>query len=180
MDGQDSNGANRRTDLQASARGWHGAQLAVLGFIGLCGVLQSAGSEAGPRWLQIIAGLLVLLALVLSCAATALVAGVAWPIAGRESSAGADAWLERGRRRLRIGVVTTFVAVGVLALAATSSWWPRPTAGAGSVEVTTGSGVLCGSLGDGEAGSVALTVAGHPVVVSLSNVVRLRSIDTCD
>src|SRR3712207_8556040 len=30
----------RLDELRASARGWHGVQLAVLGFIGLCGVLQ--------------------------------------------------------------------------------------------------------------------------------------------
>ena len=36
--------------LQTSARGWHGVQLAVLGFIGLCGALHDAGSATGPPW----------------------------------------------------------------------------------------------------------------------------------
>ena len=38
--------------LRASARGWHGVQLAVLGFIGLCGALHDAGAATGPRWVQ--------------------------------------------------------------------------------------------------------------------------------
>jgi len=44
-------------------------QLAVIGFVGLCGVLKS-GSDAGPTWLEILAGILVLIALVLACLAT--------------------------------------------------------------------------------------------------------------
>ena len=39
---------DRLTELRNSARGWHGVQLAVLGFIGLCGVLQSGAADDNP------------------------------------------------------------------------------------------------------------------------------------
>ncbi len=52
----------RLDELRASARGWQGIQLAVLGFIGLCGVLQRGGRSI-PRWIQILAGIAALVAL---------------------------------------------------------------------------------------------------------------------
>lgn len=179
----ESNTAGRLTELRGSARGWHGAQLAALGFIGLCGVLQRAGNEGTPKWLQILAGLLVLLALALACVATGLVASVAWPLDGPQQRAGrnpdVEGAIESTSRRLRAGVVTTFVAVGVLALAAASSWWPRPAASASLVEVSTESSVLCGSLGEGHAGGVELDIAGRRVVLPLGDVVRLRAVGDC-
>ena len=39
---------DRLKELSASARGWHTIQMAVLGFIGICGVLRTADSPA-PR-----------------------------------------------------------------------------------------------------------------------------------
>ena len=38
-------------DVRGSARGWHQLQVAVLGFVGLCGVLQR-GRPENPMWLQ--------------------------------------------------------------------------------------------------------------------------------
>lgn len=176
-------GDGRLAELRGSARGWHGAQLAALGFIGLCGVLQQAGSADAPRFLQVAAGLLVLLALLLSCLATALVASVAWPIqtaAGPGDGGRTDEeQLARGGRRLRTGVVTTFLAVAILALAATSSWWPHTSTASSLVELSTAGGVACGSLGESEPGQVELTVAGRKVVVPLSDVVRLRAVASC-
>jgi hypothetical protein len=64
---------SRLTALRSSARGWHGVQLAVIGFIGLCGVLQG-GRPENPMWLQVYAGVLALAALALACVATVLVA----------------------------------------------------------------------------------------------------------
>jgi hypothetical protein len=43
--------ADRLEELSASARGWHTIQMAVLGFIGICGVLRTTGSPA-PRAVQ--------------------------------------------------------------------------------------------------------------------------------
>ena len=47
MDLRDATGADPE-QLRTSARGWHGVQLAVLGFIGLCGALHDAEAAAGP------------------------------------------------------------------------------------------------------------------------------------
>ena len=70
------------TVLANSARGWHGVQLAVLAFIGLCGVLSDADPTL-PRWLQVTAGLLAVVALIVSCLSIFVVASVAWPFSAR-------------------------------------------------------------------------------------------------
>ena len=77
-------GPGRLAALRASARGWHSVQLAVIGFIGLCGVLQG-GRPDNPMWLQVLAGVLALAALAIACVATVLVALVAWPLYGGRS-----------------------------------------------------------------------------------------------
>lgn len=163
-------------DVRASARGWHGAQLAVLGFIGLCGVLQGADAAAQPRWLQVTAGLLVLSALVLECLAVVVVASVAWPL--QEHAVG-DGQIARVRRRLRTGVAITFVAVGVLALGTASSWWPREDGQAGRVRVVTTVGSLCGELRPGERGVLALDVDGRAVLLALEDVAQVAPVDSC-
>lgn len=162
-------------ELALSARGWHGAQLAVLGFIGLCGVLSEAGGAAAPRPVQVAAAVLVLSALVLQCAAVALVAGVAWPLAPARD-------LARRRRRLRGGVATTFVAVALLALGTTVGWWPQRDGDGpdGAVEVSTTQGTLCGSLRPGPDGTVALLAPTGVVHVPAARVLRLRPVNECD
>ena len=69
---------DRLTELRTSARGWHGVQLAVLGFIGLCGVL--SGGSAAPQWLEWLSMWLALAALACACVATFLVGAAAWPL----------------------------------------------------------------------------------------------------
>src|ERR1700760_4770984 len=109
-DGQDSG-----ADVRGSARGWHQLQVAVLGFIGLCGVLQH-GRPENPKWLQTLAALLVFGALVIALAAIFIVGRVAWPPAGSSPDAA---------RRLRTGIRLTIVAVAALALGTVSMWWPQ-------------------------------------------------------
>ncbi len=182
----ESSSASRLVELRASAKGWHGVQLAVLGFIGLCGVLQGAAGQKGPHWLQVLAGLLVLLALALACIATALVATAAWPVHeledGVAAGLSADNLLHRTAGRLRLGIMITFLAVVVLAVGATSSWWPEDTAssgGASLVEVTTNQGAACGTLQDGDPGTVTISSGGQRVVVPAASVVRLRPVAAC-
>jgi hypothetical protein len=179
--------ASRLVELRASAKGWHGVQLAVLGFIGLCGVLQGAAGHDGPHWLQVLAGLLVLLALALACTATALVATAAWPVHELEeldaSEASVDQLLHHTARRLRLGIVITFLAVVVLAVGATSSWWPQQESAGGSaslVEVTTNQGAACGQLQDADPGTIAVQTAGGPVVIAAGDVVRLHPVASCN
>jgi hypothetical protein len=168
-------------ELRASARGWHGVQLAVIGFIGLCGVLKG-GRPDNPMWLQVLAVLLIFVALALACAATYLVARVAWPLYGARHEIGDEAAeVARAGRRIKQGLVLTFTAVAVLAVATASGWWPQPVedgGGAGGAEVTVEarSGErLCGTLGQASPGSVSLEVDGRPVVVALDNVAAIGS-----
>lgn len=163
-------------DVRSSARGWQGIQLAALGFIGLCGVLWDG--DGNPGWVQGVAGVLVLGALVLSCVAVAVVGTVAWPIPGSDDTdAGA---LAGGARRLRVGIALTFVAVAALAAGATTGWWPSQKAPSAAVQLTTRAGGLCGDLVQAEPGSVAVEVAGRTVIVPLGQVVSLRSVRSCD
>jgi hypothetical protein len=162
-------------ELRASARGWHGVQLAVIGFIGLCGVLKG-GRPDNPMWLQVLSVLLVFLALALACAATYLVARVAWPLYGARHEVGDEAAeVARAGRRIKQGLVLTFMAVAVLAVATASGWWPQPVrSGGAEVTVQARSGErLCGSLGQASPGSLAVDVDGRPVVVSLDNVAEI-------
>ncbi len=165
-------------NLRSSARGWHGIQLAVLGFIGLCGVLQGNGEE-NPDWVSEIAALLVVGSLVLACLAVAVVGTVAWPVDG---SRGGDegGQLVQGSRRLRGGIALTFLAVAALAAGATSGWWPVEEAPSSAVEVSTRAGVVCGELVEASPGSVGVRVGGRTVVLSLDQVSSLRSVEGCN
>jgi hypothetical protein len=174
----------RLAELRASARGWHGIQLAVIGFIGFCGVLQN-GRPDNPTWLQVYAAILVLVALALACTATFLVGRVAWPLLGGRAAPVADAAavLEIEGRRLRRGLLLTFVAVAILALATASGWWPQPAGKSGgqnlvTVQVSSGERV-CGSLGHTSVGTLRVSVNGSPVDVSLGDVAAIEPVDHC-
>jgi hypothetical protein len=174
-------------ELRSSARGWHGVQLAVLGFIGLCGALQSGSAGSGPGWLQRVAAVLVLAALAVACLATVLVASEAWPVhAGRRSPANgdavgsrADSEVRRGGRHLRTGIVLTFLSVLLVALATSTSWWPTADHSTDLVEVSTGQGTLCGALASSGGGSLALEVAGRSIVVPVDRIAGLRPVASC-
>ena len=157
-------------------------QLAVIGFVGLCGVLKS-GSDAGPTWLEILAGILVLIALVLACLATYLVGRAAWPLydAKRQGAPEDEAGeLARTSHRLKSGLRLTFIAVGLLALGSASSWWPSEAdAGADSVQVQAQGQSFCGRLAEAPAGVVRIVTAGRPVEVPVQALTAIRSVDGC-
>jgi hypothetical protein len=170
-------------DLRTSARGWHGVQLAVLGFIGLCGVLQGNSGTDDPRWLQVLSGSLVLAALVLACIATALVALAAWPVYGARAPTHSNAAeIARTSGRLRAGIAITFVSVAVTALAASSAWWPSDQADAApQVEVSTRSGVvLCGDLVSPGSAAVGIATSSRAFQVDNDSLLRVRPVDGCD
>ena len=182
MDADDQD-ASRIGELRVSARGWHGVQLAVLGFIGLCGVLQQDAGAGKPHWLQVLAGVLVLAAFGTACLATVLVALAAWPVyASLPRAAVDDGGVATTSKRLRTGITLTYVAVAVIALATSSAWWPS-AANSGhdrSVEVTTRAGQICGDLTSPSGqGVLAITVGGRVAELALSDVVTLRPVDAC-
>jgi lysylphosphatidylglycerol synthetase-like protein (DUF2156 family) len=180
----DDESSSRIGELRVSARGWHGVQLAVLGFIGLCGVLQRDTGSDQPHWLEVLAGLLALAAFAIACVATVLVALAAWPVYGsRPFAVDDDAEVARTSTRLRAGITLTYVAVAVIALATSSAWWPTEAStdqAASSVEVTTGAGQICGELtAPSGRGVLAISAGGRVVELALSDVVSLSPVDSC-
>jgi hypothetical protein len=171
--------------LRVSARGWHGVQLAIIGFIGFCGVLAEQRPDK-PTWLQIWAGVLAMAALVLACAATFLVGRVAWPLyGGRARGAASDeaAELARDGRRLRTGLVLTFAALAALALGTAAGWWSQDEGGGDGgalVQVQSSGGERwCGSLGAARPGFLSVVADGGPVTVPLQDLVLVRPVDAC-
>src|SRR3954452_22818063 len=101
MSGLEDPATSRLEQLRASAKGWHTIQLAVVGFIGFCGVLKGEGSTA-PHWMEVLAGIVVLVSLGAALFATYLVGRAAGPLYGPRAAAPADdaAELARTSRRL--------------------------------------------------------------------------------
>jgi lysylphosphatidylglycerol synthetase-like protein (DUF2156 family) len=179
----DNQSSSRIGELRGSARGWHGVQLAVLGFIGLCGVLQQDAGSGKPDWLRALVGLLALAAFAIACVATVLVALAAWPVyAPRPRTEDEDGDVASTSRRLRAGITLTYVAVAVLALATSSSWWPTGASGQdrSAVEVATRAGQICGGLATPSGpGILAVSAGGRTVELALSDVVSVTPVDTC-
>jgi len=107
--------------LQKSAREWQRVQVGVLGFVGLCGMLRGDSGEEQPLWLQKSGGLAAVAALVAAILAVTFVATIAQPFGARSIS------LQAAQRRLRIGIGTTFVALGLTVISALGMWWPHET-----------------------------------------------------
>lgn len=165
-----SDGVDSNADVRGSARGWHQLQVAVLGFIGLCGVLQRGRPEI-PMWLQTLAALLIVGALVIALAAIFVVGRVAWPPAAPPPDAA---------RRLRTGIRLTILAVAMLALGTVSMWWPQDGDDGGQVTVQTADGrTWCGRLTPARVGAVGVETGAGPVVVALADVAVLQPVASC-
>jgi hypothetical protein len=102
--------ADRLAELSASARGWHTIQMAVLGFIGICGVLRTTDSPA-PRAVQWVAAALAVAALAAASLAIFSVGRVAYPVNGAADGASAMPSAGQAAARLRAGIRLTIVAV---------------------------------------------------------------------
>ncbi|SNR59771.1 hypothetical protein SAMN06265360_111111 [Haloechinothrix alba] len=173
-------GTHARDELAGSARGWLRVQLAVVGFIGLCGALWTTGGPAGPAWLQWLAAALAVLAFALGGSAIFLVARVAYPV--RETapaSALGDGAQSRTWGRLRGGTRLSFLALLLVVAATLTAWWPD-TSGGGAIEVRdVGGQAWCGRLGDAPAGAVRVNTADGPATIPLDRVAALREVDSC-
>jgi hypothetical protein len=170
--------ADRLERLSASARGWHTIQMAVLGFIGICGVLRTTSSPA-PRGVQVLAGALAVAALVAACVAIFTVGRVAYPVGDAPAGAGTPPAAERAAARLRAGIQLTIVALILAVIAALSGWWPTAP-GTSAVAVTGTSGqAWCGPLVSGPAGAISVGTAKGVVAVSVQAVAQVRPVAQC-
>lgn len=175
---------DRLAELRGSAKGWHGVQLAALGFIGLCGVIKP-GESSNPEGLQALAGTLILVAFVAACLGIYYVGKAAWPIYGADPLPGAGAdqpAVDRASGQLKRGLALTFVSIALTALAATSSWWPAEDAGGGAtVEVQAAGGqTVCGELAQSrQDGTLRVVTGGQPVDVPAGQVASVRPVGSC-
>lgn len=189
MDSATAAPQDRLAELRASAKGWHGVQLAALGFIGLCGVIQT-GDATDPWTLQVISGVLVLVAFVLACAGIYLVGRAAWPLyrgePGPEPGADERAVAETSRLLTR-GLLMTFLSIASVALATTASWWPKEDGGGadggGAAQVriqTTDGRSACGELSEApQAGTLRVRAGSQPVDVALASLASVVPVGSC-
>jgi len=172
--------ADRLEKLSASARGWHTIQIAVLGFIGICGVLRTASSPA-PRAVQWLAGALAVAALAAACVAIFTVGRVAYPVGDATSGASAATVAPDAAARLRAGIRLTVVAVILAVIAALSGWWPSAsTTTTAAVAVTATSGqAWCGPLVSGPASAISVRTAQGVITVPAQAVAQVRPVAQC-
>ncbi|KUI17831.1 hypothetical protein AU192_02990 [Mycobacterium lehmannii] len=163
--------------VQESAREWQTLQLAVLGFVGLCGVL--TGDDSGksrPQWLQEIGAVSAFAGFVLAVTGIFLVATIAHPVIGQPRLGPATI------SRLRVGITFTFAAAALTAVAALTWWWPQPRSEAPiapKIEVTTSQGSVCGVPVPGRNGAVHLDADGEQFVIPLRRLLAITVVETC-
>jgi hypothetical protein len=159
-----------------SAKGWHNIQLAVMGFIGLCGVLRMGTTPSGPDWLSWWSAGMVVLAFITSLSSMWMVGSVAFPLynfgAGAQMPASAP-------KRLRGGILMTFVSIVMMALAAVGGWWP--SGGGDKVQVRDAGGAsACGSWVEGApAGSIWLRTSDGVITINLRAVASMDRVTSC-
>ena len=167
--------ADRLEKLSSSARGWHTIQMAVLGFIGICGILRTASSPA-PRAVQWLAAALAVAALAAACVAIFTVGRVAYPVS--DAADGASA-VPGAAARLRAGIKLTIVALILAVIAALSGWWPAASTTA-AVAVTASSGqAWCGPLVSGPAGAISVRTAHGVITVPAQAIAQVRPVAQC-
>ena len=172
-------------ELAASARGWHSIQLAVLGFIGFCGIFWDGNDAAAPGWLQWLPGILVVLALLLALMAIYLVGRVAYPFRGPAQTAPEEIRGAVGtrRRRLRTGIALTYVAMTALVVATLSGWFPTTTEGdpeaAAAVVMDVEGRSWCGELADAPGDELRLVTAEGEVTLSPQRLALVHPVAVC-
>jgi hypothetical protein len=169
--------------LIASARGWHSIQIAVVGFIGACGVFRDGSGDTAPSYFQWLSMALAVVALILAVSATYVVGRVAYPFYGGPPIADEATAVAEGSAKLRTGVRVTVLAILLIGIASVPSWWPSKEAGgagAAPVQVQTTSGErACGTVVSSAAGVLTLQTSVRKVQVDLANLLSVEPVDSC-
>jgi len=170
---------DRLKELSASARGWHTIQMAVLGFIGICGVLRTADSPA-PRAVQWLAAALAVAALAAASLAIFNVGRVAYPVSDAPDGASPLSAPGRAASRLRAGIRLTVVAVILAVIAALSGWWPASSSSTAAVAVSGTNGqAWCGPIVTGPAGAISVHTGNGVITVPVEAVAQVRPVAQC-
>jgi hypothetical protein len=166
---------DRLETLSASARGWHTIEMAVLGFIGICGILRTTSSSA-PHAVQWLAGALAVAALAVACTAIFTVGRIAYPVGDALEG---DRAMADGTARLRAGIRLTIVALTLAVIAALSGWWRSPASNpAVAVTGTTGQ-AWCGPLVSGPADAISVRTANGIIAVPTQAIAQVSPIGRC-
>jgi hypothetical protein len=153
--------------------------MAVLGFIGICGVLRTADSPA-PRAVQWLAAALAVAALAVAALAIFTVGRVAYPVIDAADGAGAAPSARQAAERLRAGIRLTIVAVILAVIAALSGWWPASASTTAAVTVTSTSGqAWCGPLVNGPAGAISVRTGNGVITVPAQAIAQVRPVAHC-
>jgi hypothetical protein len=172
--------ADQLDRLAESAHGWHRIQLAVLGFIGFCGLFWDGGSVDGLTGLQGLLMVLVALAFLLAIVAIFVVGRVAHAFQAPAETTGTDReTVERQARQLHTGIRMTYVAVALVVAATLSAWLPVSADDDAVVMADTTGRTWCGRLVEAPAGEARLITAEGPVAISLDRLALLRPVGDC-
>jgi hypothetical protein len=169
----------RQEELSASARGWHTIQMAVLGFIGICGVLRTTGSSSAPRAVEWLAAALAVAALVVACLAVFTVGRVAYPVTAATGETSDSPDTAGAAARLRAGIRLTVVALILAVLAGLSGWWPSAAATTATAVTGTTGQAWCGQLVDGPAGAISVRTANGVIRVPVQAIAQVRPVTAC-
>jgi hypothetical protein len=164
--------------LSASARGWHTIQMAVLGFIGICGVLRTSDSSA-PRAIQWLAAALAVAALAAASLAIFSVGRVAYPVDDAADGTSALRSAGQAAARLRAGIRLTIVAVILAVIAALSGWWPAKASSAAVAVTGTSGQAWCGQLVSGPAGAISVRTGNGVITVPAQGIAQVRPVAQC-
>jgi hypothetical protein len=152
--------------------------MAVLGFIGICGVLRTTDSPA-PRAVQWLAAALAVAALAAASLAIFSVGRVAYPINDAADGASALSPTGQATARLRGGIRLTIVAVILAVIAALSGWWSAKASTAAVAVTGTNGQAWCGPLVSGPAGAISVRTANGVITVPAQGVAQVRPVAQC-
>jgi hypothetical protein len=172
--------ADPLAEVSASARGWHTIQMAVLGFIGICGVLRATSSPA-PLAIQWLAAALAVAALAAAALAVFIVGRVAYPVGDAADDVTARPSAGQAAQQLRAGIRLTIVALILAVIAALSGWWPASSSSSTTaVAVTATSGqAWCGPLVNGPATAISVRTGNGVITVPAQAIAQVRPVAQC-